>query len=59
MQDDRKTTFKALIELAEEMKYGTIPVTLIVHEGRIIGFDKSDPSLIRFRENEGNKARHK
>ena len=48
---------QTIIELkkrAEQIRFGTYDVRLIIHKSRIIGFDQLAEPVIRFRESKEN-----
>lgn len=52
---EAKSTFQVLKEHAKRIGYGEMPVTLIVYNGRITGFDLIEPTKIKYRENQTKK----
>jgi len=51
----RNQTFLELKKRAEYIRFGNWKVNLIIHQGRIIGFDQLAEPEIRFRESKEEK----
>lgn len=59
LAEPNKTTFEALAEIAKDIGFGEWDVKLIIHEGRIVGFDHipHKPPVQKFRETHFGKKK--
>lgn len=55
MKKKENQTIFELKKRAEYIKFGSYKINLIVHQGRIIGFDQLAEPEIRFRESKEEK----
>jgi len=46
----KMTAFDVIAAKAKIMGFGELPLKLIIHDGRVTGFNQTDPALIKFRE---------
>lgn len=49
MLDRDKPALEVIKSLAREIGYGEQKINLIIYDGKIVGFDRADPPVIKFR----------